>query len=118
SIAIGQKLTIEPGRLLFGERPIPTSSDYALPISYYGPRQTIRTVSAANLVDGQIDKAAIQGRIVVLGATATGAGDFLPAPFDSVMPGGEINCTAISPLMGADGVGHDRRVRIADATTT
>ena len=38
-IAIGQKLTIEPDRLLFGDRPIATASDYALPISYYGPRQ-------------------------------------------------------------------------------
>jgi adenylate cyclase len=118
SIAIGQKLTIEPGRLLFGERPIPTSSDYALPISYYGPRQTIRTVSAANLVDGQIDKEAIQGRIVVLGATATGAGDFFPTPFDSLMPGVEIISTAISHLVAADGVVRDRRVRIADAIAT
>ena len=37
SVAIGQKLTIEPDRLLFGDRPIATASDYALPISYYGP---------------------------------------------------------------------------------
>ncbi len=118
SIAIGQKLTIEPGRLLFGERPIPTSSDYALPISYYGPRQTIRTVSAANLIDGQIDKEAIQGRIVVLGATATGAGDFFPTPFDSLMPGVEIISTAISHLVAADGVVRDRLVRIVDAVTT
>jgi len=118
SIAIGQKLTIEPGRLLFGERPIPTSSDYALPISYYGPRQTIRTVSAANLIDGQVDKEAIRGRIVVLGATATGAGDFFPTPFDSLMPGVEIISTAISHLVAADGVVRDRLIRILEAITT
>ena len=52
SVAIGKPLTIEPDRLLFGDRPIATASDYALPISYYGPRRTIRTVSAANLIDG------------------------------------------------------------------
>jgi adenylate cyclase len=118
SIAIGQKLTIEPGRLLFGERAISTSSDYALPISFYGPRQTIRTVSAANLVDGKIDKDAIEGRIVVLGATATGAGDFFPTPFDSLMPGAEIIATAISHLVAADGVVRDRPVRIIEAITT
>ena len=118
SVAIGKPLTIEPDRLLFGDRPIATASDYALPISYYGPRRTIRTVSAANLVDGQIDKEAIQGRIVVLGATATGAGDFFPTPFDSLMPGVEIISTAITHLVAGDGVVRDRPVRIVDAITT
>ena len=118
SVAIGQKLTIEPDRLLFGDRPIATASDYALPISYYGPRRTIRTVSAANLIDGTIDKEAIQGRIVVLGATATGAGDFFPTPFDSLMPGVEIISTAITHLVAGDGVVRDGPVRVVEAITT
>ena len=118
SVAIGKQLTIEPDRLLFGDRPIATASDYALPISYYGPRRTIRTVSAANLVDGQVDKEAIQGRIVVLGATATGAGDFFPTPFDSLMPGVEIISTAITHLVAGDGVVRDGPVRIVEAITT
>ena len=118
SVAVGKSLTIEPDRLLFGDRPIATAADYALPISYYGPRQTIRTVSAANLIDGTIDKEAIQGRIVVLGATATGAGDFFPTPFDSLMPGAEIISTAITHLVAGDGLVRDRLVRIVEAGTT
>ncbi|WOH68821.1 adenylate/guanylate cyclase domain-containing protein [Bradyrhizobium sp. BWA-3-5] len=118
SIAIGEKLTIEPDRLRFGDRPIATAADYALPISYYGPRHTIRTISAANLIDGHVDKEAIQGKIVVLGATATGAGDFFPTPFDSLMPGVEIIATAITHLLAADGVVRDRLVRIIEAVTT
>ena len=118
SIAIGQKLTIGPDRLKFGDRPIATASDYALPISYYGPRRTIRTVSAANLLDGQIDKEAIQGRIIVLGATATGAGDFFPTPFNSLMPGVEIISTAITHLVAGDGVVRDGTVRVVEAITT
>ena len=118
SVAIGKPLTIEPDRLLFGDRPIATASDYALPISYYGPRRTIRTVSAANLIDGTIDKEAIQGRIVVLGATATGAGDFFPTPFDSLMPGVEIISTAITHLVAGDGVVRDGPVRVVEAITT
>jgi adenylate cyclase len=117
SVAIGEKLTIEPDRLLFGERSIATASDYALPLSYYGPRRTIRTVSAANLLGGQIDKEAIRGRIVVLGATATGAGDFFPTPFDSLMPGAEIISTAITHLMAGDGIVHNRPVRVVEAVT-
>jgi adenylate cyclase len=118
SVAVGQPLTIAPDRLLFGDRPIATASGYALPISYYGPRRTIRTVSAANVVDGQVDRDAIRGRIVVLGATATGAGDFFPTPFDSLMPGVEIISTAITHLVAGDGVVRDRRVRIVEAATT
>ena len=118
SVAIDQPLTIEPDRLLFGDRPIATASNYALPISYYGPRRTIRTVSAASLVDGQIDPQDIQGRIVVLGATATGAGDFFPTPFDSLMPGVEIISTAITHLVAGDGIVRDRPVRVIEAATT
>lgn len=118
SIAIGEKLTIEPDRLKFGDRPIATASDYALPISYYGPRHTIRTISATNLIDGSIDKEAIAGRIVVLGATATGAGDFFPTPFDSLMPGVEIISTAITHLVAGDGIVRDRPVRIVEGVTT
>jgi adenylate cyclase len=119
SVAVGKPLTIEPDRLQFGDRPIATASDYALPISYYGPRHTIRTVSAANLIDGQIDKEAIQGRIVVLGATATGAGDFFPTPFDSLMPGVEIisdrdHASGRRGRFGARSTGPHRRGRHDD----
>ena len=56
----------------------------------------------------------LQGRIVVLGATATGAGDFFPTPFDSLMPGVEIISTAITHLVAGDGIVRDRPVRIVD----
>lgn len=118
SVAIGEQLTIAPDRLSFGDRSISTASDYALPLSYYGPRRTIRTVSAANLLGGQLDKEAIRGRIVVLGATATGAGDFFPTPFDSLMPGVEIISTAITHLVAGDGVVRTTTVRIVDAVAT
>src|SRR5215470_1565247 len=40
SLAVGGKSEIEPTRLLLGERSIPTVADYALPITFYGPRRT------------------------------------------------------------------------------
>ena len=118
TVAIGEPLTIEPDRLLFGDRPVATASNYALPLSYYGPRRTIRTVSAASVVGGKVSRDAIQDRIVVLGATATGAGDFFPTPFDSLMPGVEIISTAITHLVAGDAAVRDRPVRIAEAFTT
>lgn len=115
ALAIGKPLTIEPNRLVFGDRSVPTDSNYGLPITYYGPRRTIRTVSAASAIEGQLDRQVIQDRIVVLGAAVTGQGDFFPTPFDSLMPGLEVISTAITHLLAGDGILRDRSVRRADA---
>jgi adenylate cyclase len=114
ALAIGKEPTIEPDRLVLGERSIATDLDHALPISFYGPRQTIRTLSAASVLSGEIAPHTIQDRIVVVGATVTGGGDFFPTPFDPVMPGVEVISTAIIHLMAGDGLLRDRSVRLAD----
>jgi adenylate cyclase len=114
ALAIGNEPTIEPNRLVFGERSVPTDVDHALPITFYGPRRTIRTISAASVLSGEVAANAIQNRIVVIGATVTGGGDFFPTPFEPVMPGVEVISTAITHLMAGDGILRDRSVRIAD----
>jgi len=114
ALAVGKEPTIESNRLILDERSIPTDVDHALPITFYGPRRTIRTVSAASVLAGETAPDAIQNRIVVVGATVTGGGDFFPTPFDPVMPGVEVISTAIAHLMAGDGVLRDRSVRIAD----
>jgi len=114
ALAIGKEPTIEPNRIVIDRRVIPTDLDHALPITFYGPRRTIRTVSAASLLSGEIAREIIRNRIVVIGATVTGGGDFFPTPFDPVMPGVEVISTAITHLMAGDGIVRDRSVRIAD----
>jgi adenylate cyclase len=114
ALAIGKEPTIEPNRLVFDQRSISTDVDHALPISFYGPRRTIRTVSAAAVLAGEIAPDAIQDRIVVIGATVTGGGDFFPTPFDPVMPGVEVISTAITHLIAGDGIVRDQSVRLAD----
>jgi adenylate cyclase len=114
ALAIGKEPTIEPNRLLLGQQSIPTDADHALPITFYGPRRTIRTISAASVLAGEIAPGAIQNRIVVIGTTVTGGGDFFPTPFEPVMPGVEVISTAITHLMAGDGVLRDQSVRIID----
>ncbi|MET4387778.1 adenylate cyclase [Bradyrhizobium sp. F1.4.3] len=115
SRALDKPLTIAPDHLMLGDRAVPTDTDFALPITYYGPRRTIRTVSAQSIFDGTLDRAAIENRIVVIGAAVAGGGDFFPTPFDSLMPGVEVVSTAITHLVAGDSIMRDRRVRIADA---
>jgi adenylate cyclase len=114
ALAIGKEPTIEPGRLLLDQRSIPTEADYSLPISFYGPRRAIRTISAATLLAGDAAPRDIQNRIVVIGATVTGGGDFFPTPFDPVMPGVEVMSTAIAQMMAGDSVLRGQSMRIAD----
>ncbi|MCK1394724.1 adenylate/guanylate cyclase domain-containing protein [Bradyrhizobium sp. 1] len=115
--ALDQPLTIRPDQLMLGDRAVPTDTDFALPITYYGPRRTIRTVSAQSIFDGTLNRAAIENRIVVIGAAVAGGGDFYPTPFDSLMPGVEVVSTAITHLVAGDNIVRDRKVHIADALT-
>ncbi|MBR0826857.1 adenylate/guanylate cyclase domain-containing protein [Bradyrhizobium manausense] len=113
--ALDKPLTVAPDHLSIGDHTVATDAGYALPITYYGPRRTIRTVSAQAVFDGTLDRKAIQNRVVVIGAAVAGGGDFFPTPFDSLMPGVEVISTAITHLMAGDGILHDRKVRITEA---
>jgi adenylate cyclase len=114
SLAVGKEPTIEPDRLRLGQRSVSTDVDHALPITFYGPRRTIRTISAASALAGDLSPEDIRNRIVVLGATASGGGDFFSSPFDRLLPGVEVISTAISHLVAGDGPLRDQAVRAAD----
>ncbi len=114
SVALGKEPVIEPDRLTLGERSVPTDLDHALPIAFYGPRRTIRTISAATVLAGTISPGDIRGRIVVVGATVAGGSDFFSSPFDRLLPGVEVISTAINHLLAGDGPLRDQSVRFVD----
>ncbi|MGB6958179.1 MAG: CHASE2 domain-containing protein, partial [Bradyrhizobium sp.] len=114
SLAVGKEPVIGPDRLTLGQRSVPTDVDHALPMAFYGPRRTIRTISAASVLAGDISPDDIRNRIVVLGAAVSGGGDFFSTPFDRLMPGVEVISTAISHLVAGDGPLRDESVRMAD----
>ena len=118
ALAIGKEPVIEPDRLILDQRSVPTDVDHALLLAYYGPRGTIRTISAASVLAGEADPETIRNRIVVVGATVTGGGDFFATPFEPLMPGVEVLSTAIAQLMTGEGLSRDRSVRIADGIVT
>ena len=114
-LAEGAEPAIQADGLLLGKRHISTDLDHVLPLTFYGPRGTIRTVSAVSLLNGEVPPASIRDRIVVIGATVTGGGDTFSTPFDRVTPGVEIIATAIGHLMSGDGIRRDRWTRGVDA---
>ncbi len=116
SLAIGHDPAFQPGAIAFTDARIPTDTGQRLPLTFYGPRGTIPTVSIADALDGKLTAQEVADKVVVIGSTVTGGGDVFPTPFDPVLPGVEVMSTAITHLVAGDSVIRDHNVRRFDAT--
>jgi adenylate cyclase len=116
SLAVGHDPAFQPGAISFTETRIPTDTGQRLPLTFYGPRGTIPTVSIADALDGKLSGQEITDKVVVIGATVTGGGDVFPTPFDPVLPGVEVMSTAITHLVAGDSIIRDHNIRRLDAT--
>lgn len=114
-LAAGAEPAIRTDGLALGTRQISTDIDHVLPLAFYGRHGAVRTFSAAALLNDEVPLADLRDRIVVIGATVTGAGDTFSTPFDPVTPGVEIVATAIGHLLTGDGILRDRFTRAIDA---
>jgi len=54
-----------------------------------------RTLSAAHVLQGQVDRSEIEGRIVFVGGTAVGLGDIRATPLDPATPGVEVHAQIV-----------------------
>ncbi len=76
------------GHLSVGEMRVNMDMQGAIPINFYGPQGTIPTYSVVAAKDADLE-----GKIVFLGATATGFGDRHATSFDAAFPGVELHAT-------------------------
>ena len=83
-------------------------------LDHGGPPGTLPTHSLADLVRGRLDPAAFAGRIVLIGASATGAGDRFATPFGARSPGAELLGTAIDNMLHGRSLVRDERTRALD----
>ncbi len=81
---------------------IPVGEDGMLRVNYRGPRGSIETVSAADVLAGRLPEGTLAGRIVLVGVTAVGAGDVRVAPVDPVFPGPEVHATVLDSILAED----------------
>jgi CHASE2 domain-containing sensor protein/predicted Ser/Thr protein kinase len=68
-------------------------------IDFPGPPGTVRRLSFARVLHGSFDRAAVRGKIVVVGATAPVLQDMHPTAVGSPMPGPEVQADAISTAL-------------------
>jgi adenylate cyclase len=91
-----------------GELDIPTDRAMRLLINYQGPRGTFPTFSFADLIAGRVPAAALQGRIVLIGASFIGNSDSNSAPFGSTMlPGTERMANIVDTILQRDWIRTD-----------
>lgn len=83
-------------------RSIPLDRRGNLLVNYRGRRRAFPHVSAASILDGTADPAALKGKIVILGTTAAGLHEIRTTPLEAAQPGAEIHATVIDDLLAGD----------------
>jgi len=91
------------GSVVVGGVTIPVDQDSAVWINYKSVhRDNFQTVSAVDILTGKIPSEVIEGKIVLIGATAVGLNDVRPTPIRPDMPGLEIHATILASFLDAD----------------
>jgi adenylate cyclase len=86
-----------------GKIVVPTDAEGAVWI-HYTPHEASRFVSAANILNGDVDADLIKDNIVVVGTTAEGLKEFRPTPLDPAESGVEIHAQLIEQMLLGDNV--------------
>lgn len=82
-----------------GKRFVPTDRWGRILINYYGPGETFRHFSISDILEKRVQKSELEGKIVLVGATAVGIYDLRVTPFSSAMPGVEKHANVIASLI-------------------
>lgn len=85
-----------------GEFTIPTNTAGYAFINYRGAKKTFQYISAVDVLNGNFNKEDIEGKIVLIGASAVGLLDLRSTPFDTVVPGVEIHANMIDNILSGD----------------
>jgi serine phosphatase RsbU (regulator of sigma subunit)/CHASE2 domain-containing sensor protein len=80
-----------------GELVVPTEDDGAA-LVYYSPRDAGRFVSAVDVLQGKVDRARLQQKLVLIGVTGLGLIEYQNTPIGARMPGSEIHAQLLENL--------------------
>ena len=72
--------------IMMGSSLVPCDDAGLLLIDYRGPAGTMKSVSAAKVLEGLADRNEITGKVVIVGVTASGYGTNLSTPASTAMP--------------------------------
>ncbi|MGM0610133.1 MAG: CHASE2 domain-containing protein [Thermodesulfobacteriota bacterium] len=85
-----------------GRSEIPVDAAGRMLIKFPGPRRTFEYVSAADILNGDLDPEMLKERIVFLGTSAAGLKDLRSTPLDPVYPGVEAHASIVDNILRQD----------------
>ncbi len=91
-VNLGEDLVLE-------DRSIPLDRESRLTINHYGPSGRFPSFSFRDVKAGEIDPAALAGKLVIISAAPSGAGDKFSTPFTSQLSGAELVATITDNLL-------------------
>jgi adenylate cyclase len=102
-VATGESVAVRTGRygiegLLINPFTIPTDENGRVWV-HFAPHETSIYVSAKDVLDGKVEPARIQGKLVLIGTSATGLGDNKTTPLDAWLPGVEVHAQLLETVM-------------------
>jgi adenylate cyclase len=100
--------------LKMGNRRIPLNSKGHLLIHFRGKGKSFTYIPAAAVLNDSVSRSQLEGRIVFVGATASGLEETIPTPFDNVFPGVEIHATIVDNILQGDFLAQPGWVRGAE----
>ena len=100
AVVLGDQEGIRDIRL--GRSRLSTDEGGKVLINFRGPPGTFPHYSAADVLGDRVPREALEGRIVLLGATEVGIGDVQTTPFGTVFPGVEILANVLDNLLAGN----------------
>lgn len=97
---------------------IPTNEKGEMEINFLGKRGTFPYLSVTDILHDRVSLATlelIKGKIVLVGATATGLQDIQVTPFDPLYPGVEIHATVIDNILSQNSLHQPEWIVAADS---
>jgi adenylate cyclase len=86
--------------MTLGDIYIPTDISGNILINYAGPAFSFPYISAANVLRNKFPAQIFEGKIVIVGSSAAGIGDFHSTPFQSIgYPGMEVHANIVSSIV-------------------
>jgi len=94
--------------ILVDGKVVPIDRDGTLLVPYAGPGKSFKYLPAIDVFEGKVEKAELEGKIVIVGTTAPGLLDLRATPLDGIYPGVEVHANLISSLLDYRGSGQIR----------
>jgi adenylate cyclase len=100
--------------LRIGGLEIATDDFGRAPLNYYGSYRDFPTWSATDLLHGRIPRAALKGKIAIVGTTAPGTWDQRVTPFDAIAPGVITHATFVDNVLHGELLERSQWVVLAE----